>query len=96
MATPSYKGSNQPELDNGFWSGFGSWLGGGATPAYAGDSQPSPSSTGILSSAPPGYKSPPSAAQAQVIGPSGFPPGPFAIVVPRGLVPPCDGSDPQP
>jgi hypothetical protein len=39
MATPSYKGNGQPQADNSFLSGFGSWLG-GDTPAY----KPAPTS----------------------------------------------------
>jgi hypothetical protein len=101
MATPSYKGSNQPTADNGsFWSGLGSWFGGGATPAYAGEGQPSSSVAGFLGAGAPAYKQAPSQNQdgsARVISQAPFPPGPFAIVVPRGFVPPCDdgSSDPQ-
>jgi hypothetical protein len=93
MATPSYKGPNQPTADNGFWSGFGSFFGGG-TPAYKGDGQPSTGASGFLGSVKPAYKSVPSDS-ARTIDPSSFPQGPFAIVVPRGFVPPCDENDPQ-
>ena len=97
MATPSYKGPNQPTADNGFWSGFGSVFGGGA-PAYKGDGQPSSGASGFFGSVMPAYKSAPSSdgnASTRSMDPSMFPQGPFAIVVPRGFVPPCDDSDPQ-
>jgi hypothetical protein len=83
MATPSYKGSNQPQADSSFWSGFGSWFGGGTTPAYAGEGQPSSASSRFLGSGTPAYKSVPSGSGA---------PQRFAIVVPRDLIP---YGDPQ-
>jgi hypothetical protein len=95
MATPTYKGPNQPQADNGFLSGLGSWFGGGATPPYVGEGQPSSSSSGFFGSGTPAYKSVPSSGESRALAPSGFPPGPFAIIVPRGSVPPCDVTDPQ-
>lgn len=97
MATPSYKGTGQPQADSSFWSGLGSWFGGGSTPAYAGVGQPSSGSSGYLSSRTPAYTPVPSSGGSAAMGsivPAGFPPGPFAIVVPRGLVP-SDVLDPQ-
>ena len=85
MATPIYNGSGQPQLDTGFWSGLGGWLGGGATPAYVGEGQPSSASSGFLGSGTPAYKSAPSASQTG---------SRIAIVVPRDLFP-CDVTDPQ-
>jgi hypothetical protein len=97
MATPSYKGTGQPQADSSFWSGLGSWFGGGSTPAYAGVGQPSSGSSGYLSTRAPAYTPVPSSGQspASAIAPAVFPPGQFAIVIPRGLVPPCDVVDPQ-
>jgi hypothetical protein len=74
MATPTYKGSGQPQVASGFLSGVGSWFGGGGTPAYAGEGQPSSASSGFLGSGTPIYKRSIDAA---------LPQGPFAIVVPR-------------
>jgi hypothetical protein len=101
MATPSYKGPNQPAADDGgFWSGLSSWFGGGGTPAYQGEGQPSSSSSGFFGGATPAYKSAPSSSSGvstsvRSLDPSLFPQGPFAIVVPRSFVPPCDVTDPQ-
>ncbi len=98
MATPSYKGPNQPQADNGFLSGLGSWFGGGGTPAYVGEGQPSSSSAGFFGASSPGYKALPSSDQGvptRAIAPAGFPPGTFALVVPRGFAPPCDVTEPQ-
>jgi hypothetical protein len=95
MATPSYKGLNQPAAASSFWSGLGSWLGGGSTPGYAGEGQPSSSSTGFLGASTPAYKAGPSSGQSRAMVPTDFPPGPFAIVVPRSFVPPDDVNDPQ-
>ena len=95
MTTPTYQGSGQPRADNGLWSGLGSWLG-GSTPAYAGDGQPSPGTSGFLGSSTPAYKSAPSSIPfASALASGGFPPGPFAIVVPRGFPPPGGMTDPQ-
>ncbi len=91
MATPAYKGSGQPQIDSGFLSGFGSWFGGDGTPAYAGEGQPSSASSGFLGSGTPAYKA---ADQSSRSIDAALPQGPFAIVVPRSLVP-CDVTDTQ-
>ena len=96
MATPSYKGSSQPQADSSFWSGFGSWFGGGSTPAYVGEGQPSSASSGFLGSGTPAYKPAPSGRQSQSMTRSdpASPEPRIAIVVPRDLFP-CDVTDPQ-
>ncbi len=86
MATPSYKGSGQPQSGNGLFDGFSSWF--GTTPTYAGDGQPSSTSSGYGGSGTPAYKSS-SSGQSRAIDPSALPQGPFAIVIPRSFVP-CD------
>ena len=101
MATPSYKGTCQPKADSSFWSGFGSWFGGGSKPAYVGEGQSSSASSGFLGTGTPAYKPAPSLAQGaqspvtRAITPADFPPGPFAIVIPRGFGSTCDVIDPQ-
>ncbi len=92
MATPTYKGSGQPQADSGFWSGFGSWFGGGSTPAYAGEGQPSSASSGFLGSGTPAYKSAASSGGTRAMDAASAPR--IAIVVPRDLFP-CDVNDPQ-
>ena len=87
MATPSYKGSGQPQSDSGFWSGLGSLFGGGGTPAYVGEGQPSSGSSGFFGSSTPSYKPAPS-------GRSDAASQRIAIVVPRELIP-CELTDPQ-
>ena len=88
---PAYKGNGQPQTDSGFLSGFGSWFGGGGTPAYAGEGQTSSGSSGFFGSGTPAYKS---VDQSSRSIDAALPQGPFAIVVPRGFVP-CDVTDPQ-
>jgi hypothetical protein len=97
VATPPYKGNNQPQADSSFWSGLGSWFGGGA-PAYKGDGQPSSTSSGVLGTATPAYKPAPASnvsAIAQSIDPMSIPPGGIVVLVPRGAVPPCAVTEPQ-
>ena len=71
MATPSYKGSNQPSPNGGGW--LGSWLGG--TPAYA---------SAVKRPAGAAQATPTSAdATAQAGDACG---GPIAIVIPREVL----------
>ena len=87
MATPTYQGNGQPQADSGFLSRFGSWFGGGGTPAYVGEGQPSSVSSGFLGSGTPAYKSAPSSG-ARAIAPDAR----IAIVVPRPF--PYEMTDP--
>jgi hypothetical protein len=90
MPTPSYQGTNQPPPDTGSWlSALGSIFGfGSKTPAYAGEGQPSPTSSGFFGSATPAYASAPAqptsnAAPAYPIAPGALAPGQITIVIPR-------------
>ena len=71
MATPSFRGAGQPAADNGgSWFGrVGSLFGGGITPAYAGDGQPSSRGAGMLGTATPAYAPAPVRPTAQDVGP---------------------------
>jgi hypothetical protein len=96
MATPAYRGTGQPPLDNG--GGFLGRLGslfGVQTPTYSGDGQPS-SSVGVLGRVTPAYMPAPTAqkniqddlasAEAQSscpIDPTAIASGHIAIVIPR-------------
>src|SRR5690242_20277469 len=53
---PSYKGQCQPVSSSGWLGGLGSWFGGVSTPAYAGQGQPSPGTSGYLAGSAPAYK----------------------------------------
>lgn len=58
--TPSYQGASQSTGNGGLLGRFGSFLGGGSTPAYLGEGQPSPGSAGgFLSVATPIYRTAP-------------------------------------
>ena len=61
--TPAYQGSSNPNAGNGNgWLGrFGNFFGGGGTPVYFGDGQPSSASGSFLGGATPAYKSAPPA-----------------------------------
>ena len=94
MATPPYKGAGQPpQADDGFWAGLGSWFGGG-TPAYK-SAPPKTANTDTSTNTIASAVSPNPSAVAQAIDTAGLSPGPFVVVVPRGVVAPCDLSDPQ-
>ena len=56
MATPSYKGQCQPVASSGWLGGLGAWFGGVSTPAYAGQGQPSPGTSGYLAGSATAYK----------------------------------------
>jgi hypothetical protein len=74
MATPNYKGENQPTPNGSGW--FGSWLGG--TPAYK-SVEKKPASTAQSSSA--------SAVDAMTgVESDACGPAPFAIVIPREVI----------
>ena len=98
-ATPNYQGSGQAVADNGggllgFFSGI---FGGGGTPAYSGDGQPSSSASGgflgggtpAYQAAPPPPPPPPTTQTATAtmecpqFDPDPFGSGPIAIVIPR-------------
>ena len=82
MATPSYKGQCQPVVSSGWLGGLGAWFGGVSTPAYAGQGQPSPGTSGYLAGTAPAYKPAPSkpSPASMPAAPAGGPSG--AAVVP--------------
>ena len=78
MATPNYKGPNQPQPSSGGW--FGSLFGG--TPAYKTLDQRSAS----YSTAGPAYKAAPSDSVTSSEQSEACAQGPFAIVIPREVI----------
>jgi hypothetical protein len=67
--TPSYHQVASQLAANGGWLGrFGNFFGGGATPAYLGDGQPSPGSAGgVLSVGTPAYRHAPVVKPTEVV-----------------------------
>ena len=76
MATPNYKGANQPSPNGSGW--LGSWLGG--TPAYK-SVEKKPASTAQSSSTSADAVGAMTGAMSDACGPA-----PFAIVIPREVI----------
>lgn len=83
MATPNYKGENQPLPNGGGW--LGSWLGG--TPAYKNaDKRPSAAAMTNANAAPAAPAGDVAASMTAADPNDACGPGPIAIVIPRELI----------
>jgi hypothetical protein len=92
MATPPYKGAGQPPTaDDSFWSGLGSWFGGG-TPAYKPAPATNVNTSANTSTSKNANTTVDPAAIARAIDPSSLP---VVVLVPRSASAQCDVSDPQ-
>ena len=92
MASPVYKGSNQPTASSGWLAGLASWFGGSA-PVYAGVGQSTQGSSGFLGGATPAYKPAPafgdgtqSVAGSAAVCP--VEPERITVLIPRDLIGP--------